>query len=313
MADSTVRELRAEIACEALSKAGFPVTPADVRIEAREERWIVHMPGERMAWFAVSDNARTRLGIERRLLLLLETRCRFAAPRVLAEDIESNFDVRLKVPGIYDPWLFYAEVRKSGDLAARLGTQIGTMLAAQHSRITAADVAGWLPTQPAWPESRHWVRERLGSVIDDAQVRADADTVMRMYEDTIVSESEKALVHTDVGFHNMGIDPQSHVVHGLFDYTEAAWADRHHDFRYLVFDFERPELLDAALSAYHARADQTIRRERVLLYNAACAVTFLAYRAGTPPEERSCGRTLSEDLRWSRYAIDRVLVDLRER
>jgi hypothetical protein len=32
-------------------------------------------------------------------------------------------------------------------------------------------------------------------------------------------------------------------VHGLFDYEGAAWADRHHDFRYLAFDLDRDELL----------------------------------------------------------------------
>jgi len=116
------------------------------------------------------------------------------------------------------------------------------------------------------------------------------------------------LVHTDVGFHNLGIDPQSYTVHGLFDYDGAAWADRHHDFRYLVFDLDRYALLEAAVSAYEPVVGHRIQRERVLLYNAACAVSFLAYRAGTQPEERSCGRTLAEDLRWSRLVIARAMI-----
>jgi hypothetical protein len=74
-----------------------------------------------------------------------------------------------------------------------------------------------------------------------------------------------------------------------------------------VFDLDRYELLEAALSAYEPVVGHRVQRERVLLYNAACAVTFLAYRADTEPQERSCGRTLAEDLRWSKHAIARAL------
>jgi hypothetical protein len=66
-------------------------------------------------------------------------------------------------------------------------------------------------------------------------------------------------------------------------------------------------LLDAALSVYEPAVGQRIHRERVLLYNAACAITFLANRVGTRPEDRSCGRTLDQDLRWSSFAIAKVL------
>jgi hypothetical protein len=34
----------------------------------------------------------------------------------------------------------------------------------------------------------------------------------------------------------------------------------------------------------------------------------VAHRAGTRPEERCCGRTLAEDLRWTRAAIGRALA-----
>ena len=65
--------------------------------------------------------------------------------------------------------------------------------------------------------------------------------------------------------------------------------------------------MDAALSVYEPFVGHTIKRGRVLLYNAACAITFLAFRVGKRPEQRSCGRTLEQDLRWSRHAIARVL------
>jgi hypothetical protein len=42
--------------------------------------------------------------------------------------------------------------------------------------------------------------------------------------------------------------------------------------------------------------------------DAACAISFLAYRAGTEPDARSCGRTLAEDLKWSKHAIAKALA-----
>jgi aminoglycoside phosphotransferase (APT) family kinase protein len=130
---------------------------------------------------------------------------------------------------------------------------------------------------------------------------------MAAYEAVPVCEADRALVHTDVGFHNLAIDPVSRVVHGLFDYDSAAWADRHHDFRYLVFDRAGDEMLNAACGTYEPLVGRAIDRPRVLLYNAACALSFLAYRDGTEPEARSCGRTLAEDLRWSTHAVGRAL------
>lgn len=53
---------------------------------------------------------------------------------------------------------------------------------------------------------------------------------------------------------------------------------------------------------------RTISLERVALYNAACAASFLTNRARTRPEERTAGRTLAEDLRWTTYAVSRALA-----
>jgi len=175
------------------------------------------------------------------------------------------------------------------------------ILAEQHAGISASDVNGWLPRQPDWPKPGEWVRERLVHVATDLQLITGADAVIAKYEGLLIPETDRALVHTDVGFHNMAIDPASLKVCGLFDYEGAAWADRHHDFRYLIFDLAklgRFEVLDAAISVYEAALNRRIERRRIFLYNAACAITFLADRAGTGPEERPCGRTLAEDLRW---------------
>ena len=49
------------------------------------------------------------------------------------------------------------------------------------------------------------------------------------------------------------LDVASFGVCGLFDYDDAAFADRHHHFRYLLFDYERVEVLDAPLGVRGCR------------------------------------------------------------
>ena len=208
--------------------------------------------------------------------------------------------------GRADPWNVYAVLQHSPEAAARIGAAVGAILAEQHSCIAAREVAGWLPLRPSWPESREWIRARLPGVIDDAELQARADDLMCVYEELAVGDDDRVLAHTDVGLHNLAIDPDSYDVRGVFDYEGAAWADRHHDFRYLVLDADRYELLDSAAAVYERAAGHSIDRERVLLYNAVCALSFLAFRAGHRADERWCGRTLHEDLRWSKLAIGRV-------
>ena len=95
-------------------------------------------------------------------------------------------------------------------------------------------------------------------------------------------------------------------VNGIFDYDGAAWADRHHDFRYLLFDVSREDMLDAALAVYEPATGRKLDRGRIRLYHAACAISYLAFRSGTRPEQKSCGRTLAEDLRWVRIALSKI-------
>lgn len=300
--------LTPDLVCEQLVAAGLKLQPVDVQLEAREDRWVVRLPEMRLAWFAASGAGRRRLMRERRVLRLLETRCTFLAPRVLFEDPSGDFDVRAMIPGISDPWRIFAELRDSTELAVRVGHGVGAILAEQHTRIDAADVSGWLPHQPSWPDSHSWIRVRLGHVVDDSKLVEDAGAIIANYEGLQISEVDRVLVHADVGFHNLVIDPSSYAVRGIFDYDAAAWADRHHDFRYLMFDQDRFDLLEAALSVYEPAVGRRISRERVLLYNAACAISFLAGRAGTRPDDRPCGRTLAEDLRWTRHVISMVLA-----
>jgi aminoglycoside phosphotransferase (APT) family kinase protein len=290
-----------------LAELGIAVEPDEVRLERRDERWLVRLPGDRIAWLAASPAGRERLHVERRVLRLLRARCTFRTPRILAERPDGSFDVRETVPGLVDPWGVFATVTHDGALAARIGAEIGAILVEQHTRITAADAGDWLAREPGWPRPSAWVRGRLPHVLDDARLAAAVDGVLVRYDAVPVADADRVLVHGDLGLHNLAFDPTTLAVRGVFDYDGASWSDRHHDFRYLVFDVDRPEMLEAALAVYEPAVGARIDRARVALYNAACAVSFLADRAGTPPDERPCGRTLAEDLRWVEQATARAL------
>jgi hypothetical protein len=291
------------IARDALASAGVLLPVAEIALDAHDNRWLARLPQQRLAWFAASDEGRAQLITERRVLALVASRCTFRTPRVLLEDPTGDFDVRSMVPGNADPFGLYAAICKDEEVAGCVGSDIGAMLAEQHTRIRPSDIESWLPNRPYWPEPRAWVCERLPSVVNDAELIAAADDILVAYESVAAAEDDRVLAHADLGVHNMSFDPVSHRVQGIFDYDGAVCADRHHDFRYLLFDNDSTALLDSAISAYEPVVGCTIQRERVYLYQAACAVTFLAFRIGKSPEDPWCGRTLAEDLKWSRHAI----------
>jgi hypothetical protein len=300
-----VANLTAEAACEALRGAGMTCSPEDTQIIVRDERWAVLLPGERIAWFPASALGNRRLAVERRVLRLLAGRCSYQVPRILFVS-DCGFDVRQMVPGLCDPWDIFRRCKADPRLAHRVGRSIGGILAEQHTKIDEADVAGWLPQQVAWPQPSHWIRERLPHVVDDHGLIRIMEQVIERYERVPVCPEDQALVHGDVGLHNLALDPRDDTVNGIFDYDSAAWADRHHDFRYLLFDVEREDMLDSALAVYESATGRHINRDRIRLYNAGCAIGFLAFRWGTAAVQRSCGRTLAEDMRWVRAALSKL-------
>jgi hypothetical protein len=298
-------DLTAATASRALCETGLSY-PADVlHIAAREERWAVSLPDGHIAWFPASETGARRLAVERRVLGLLADRCSFRVPKVLFAS-NSGFDLRMMVPGQVDPWGLYHRCLADAGLARRIGRSLGAILVEQHTRVAQADVAGWLARQASWPESAISIQERLPGVVDDRGLVRRLEEVIEMYEGTPVETDDCALVHGDFGLHNLATDPETNGINGVFDYDGAAWVDRHHDFRYLLFDIGRDDMLDAALEVYEPAIGRTLDRDRIGLYNAACAIGFLAYRAGVPPEQKSCGRTLAEDLRWVRGALARL-------
>jgi aminoglycoside phosphotransferase (APT) family kinase protein len=288
-----------------LLEAGVVVSPAEICVQARDDCTVAFLPGDRIAWFVDGERGARRLDAERRVLRLLGQRCSFRVPRVLYVAADGSYDLRAQVPGVCDPRAVYERAKVDTQVAARIGADLGRILAEQHTRVVVSDAATWLPARPHWPEPTAWVLQRIPRVTDDRDLFDDIRAMLTHHDALVVDERDRVLVHGDIGFHNVAVEPETCAMQGVFDYEHASWADRHHDFRYLLFDVGRDDLLDAALAVYEPAVGRTLSRARIALYNAASAASFLAFRDGTSPEEACCGRTLAQDLGWMRAAIDR--------
>ena len=290
----------------ALKEAGLDIDPAAIELLARDDRFAVRLPGGRMAWFPSNEQGLNRLQRERRVLELIERHCAFAAPRILRVS-EAGWDVRAMVEGELRPFEIYARVKADSGFARIVGEALGRVIVQLHSAIPADALAGdWLPARPSWPPPIAWAEQHLPQVTDDRALTGRALELLARYEAAEARVAERALVHADLGFHNAVIDPRTGALAGVFDFDGAAHADPHHDFRYLLLDIPGEALLEAAISVYEAETGRAVDRERVRLLNAACAVAFLAYRAGSAPDEAPAGRTLAEDLRWTSMALARA-------
>jgi aminoglycoside phosphotransferase (APT) family kinase protein len=196
--------------------------------------------------------------------------------------------------------------RLQGDrvLARKIGRSLGLILAEQHSRISADDTKEWLPSTLRWPEPWETIEARLPGVVHETDLLCEIKEVIdRCQTEEIMGSGECVLVHGDLGLHNIAIEPNTGTVEGVFDYDGAAWADRHYDFRYLIFDQQDEDLLNGAMEVYEDALGVKLDRSRIRLYNAACAIGFLAFRQGTHAEALSCGRTLAQDLEWVRCSL----------
>lgn len=287
----------------ALAKAGFPHDLGTLELYSREGRVAVRMSPDRMAWFPSNDEGRALLAKERRVLRLLGTYCLFSAPRVLYED-ETGWDLRALVQGSVHPRGLSERVAGDPAFAYAFGEDLGCMLAEQHTRIPPAELAGWLPTVPNWPRPDDL--PYLAEVVGDPKLLARIDQALRRRAELRRALRDPVLVHTDVGLHNMAVDPVSYRVVGLFDYEGAVFGDRHHDFAYMVFPPAKEPMLEGAIATYESATGIQIDRDRVRLLNAVSAIGFLAFRYGHLPEEAWCGRTLYQDLAWTAAALTRV-------
>ena len=282
-----------------LTRAGIEDGLNSLRLEPRDGRWLVRLPGDRLAWFPMGSEGAQRLARERRVLRLIEARCRFAVPRVLLEG-PGGWDVRTLIPSSGEPFELFRRLGADPALARRVGRRLGEMLADQHANVPATVLSGgWLPQRVAWPDPLDV--PHLALVAEDPLLLARLGEALARYG-ALPELDAPVLVHGDLGLHNIAVGADGEV-RGLFDYDGAAFGDRHEDFKYLILHPGGEAVFEAAVEAYEPLTGVRIDRDRVRVLHAAAAIGFLAFRHGHPPNEAWCGRTLAEDLAWTKAAL----------
>jgi hypothetical protein len=138
-----IANLTAEAACEALRGAGMACSPADTQIIAREERWAVSLPGERIAWFPASELGNKSLPSSVAFCLLAE-QCSYQAPQILF--VSACGLMFAKWFWRCDPWGLFHRCKADSRLAQRISRSIGIILA-ESSTQNCQSRRGWLAPQ----------------------------------------------------------------------------------------------------------------------------------------------------------------------
>jgi hypothetical protein len=90
-------------------------------------------------------------------------------------------------------------------------------------------------------------------------------------------------------------------INGIFDYGDAAWADRHHDFRYFLFGAVQDTLLEATMRLHGCdRLRTQPPAHPALQRRLRHRPPRRSRRLRDPTPSRSSGRTLAQDLVWTR-------------
>ncbi|HEY0961918.1 MAG TPA: aminoglycoside phosphotransferase family protein, partial [Pseudomonadales bacterium] len=237
-----------DTARELLRAAGVDVPRAKLAVDRREHRWMLSWGDPaHLAWLAADAEGVAQLDIENRMLVLVAKHCTFAVPRTLYFDPASGLAIRTRIAGAVDPAGLHARVRRDSTLGGRIGQWLGRALAELHA-IPTRSVSGWLPARPNWPEPLAVMRENLPLVLEArSPLLPRLNALLRHYEALIDRQHDPVPAHTDLGFHNLVVDPESGLPRGVIDFDSAAYVDRHLDFRYCVLDTPDTALLDRAL------------------------------------------------------------------
>ena len=270
-----------------------------VRAEARDERVVIEFPAH-IAWVALGTSASARLRLEDAVLRVLRGRLPVAIPMpILASE---EVCLRTKVSG-QSGLEFHQSVMKDPALGAAYAVEIGTLCAAIHSALPGSEVdalvAAGLPTTPVLDlddvlrAARAFGEPRAGralALVDSYQARS-------------VTRTDCTFLHGDLGSHNLIVDDDGRIS-GLFDFEEACFGDRHHEFRWLPSFGE--DFMARAFAAYQQEKDAIVDVDRVRRLHALIAMAQLGWGLRAPDQHHRTGRTVAETRHCAERAVDAV-------
>lgn len=270
-----------------------------VRAEVRDTRVVVEFPAH-IAWVALGASASAWLRVEDAVLRALRGRLPVAIPvPILASE---DVCLRTRVSG-RSGLEFHQSVMKDPALGAAYAVEIGTLCAAIHRALPASEVdalvAAGLPTTPVLDLDD--VLRAARTLVDPRAGRALA--LVDAHQARSVTPTDCTFLHGDLGSHNLVVDDAGRIG-GLFDFEEACFGDRHHDFRWLPSFGE--DFMARAFAAYQEQTGAIVDVDRVRHLHALVALAQLGWGLRAPDEHHRTGRTVAQTRRWAESAIDAV-------
>jgi aminoglycoside phosphotransferase (APT) family kinase protein len=252
--------------------AGLEVSPGEVRLERRDWRWVASLPDHALAFIPDSIPAAERLAREGKLLQLLASRVSFGLPRIRYAG--PNLQVRIMIPGAQvggeGRERAFADLPQGMRLAEDLGRALGELHGAL-SRMEAAEI-GLTDAHPL-PDGDA-LCARLEGKLSDPLFAAVFRGLLEVYRDTEPADTDIVPTHGDLWGGNMAIDPATGALNGLFDFDDAALADRHIDF--MFFHSFGDRFVRRALRSYTNQTGHDPSWRHTAIYHAVAAFAALA-------------------------------------
>jgi aminoglycoside phosphotransferase (APT) family kinase protein len=280
--------------CRALTQAGYVAHGVPQRPEFRSWRWLSKLPQGRIAFFVDHPEGVERMGRERALLDLIGQRVSFAVPLVEHVSPDGRLQIRRMVAGVTS---FGGRGRERALASSRAGPlfagELGRALAELHVSVSPAEAeALGVPMRDPAPRAVKDLRERLSGRLPEQAVNA----VLTAWEIDYQPEAAGVLTHGDLWAGNLAIDPDTGGLVGMFDFEDAAIADRHIDF-FALHSFG-DEFAEQVLDAYAKASGVRPSVRRAALHHLVAAFEALAGAlAEGDPDKTACR------LDWAREAL----------
>lgn len=223
MLDENAARMLVDQLAPGLSAGPFVPAPAGY------DKSVCFVGEDHMVRVARHEVGRTRMVTERRVLARLGGRLGpVRVPEVVAVTEDEYADVCRRTPGVALDWRQWAGV--TPQRKAALGEPVGAALAALHDAFDGEAVAalGLPAPRPYITGGLVALRGRTGDPARELLL----DRVLEVWDRERGSGSPDVVLHTDLGLHNLSLDPESLELRGIFDFGDAAVGDLHLDLRY---------------------------------------------------------------------------------
>lgn len=280
-----------------LAGAGYVVDSTEVRPEFRQWRWLALLAEDRVGFFAEHPEAAERLSREGALLNLIGQRVGFAVPSVEYVSPDGRLHVRRMVAGVTS---LGGNARERSFAASpagrRFAEDLGRALSELHGSATPVEAeALGVPTRGPLPGAAD-LRRCLSGRLSQPALEPALDAVLDAYAAIEEKGAGPVLTHGDPWAGNFALDPETGRLVGMFDFEDAALADRHADFRYLHSFGDG--YAERVLEAYAAASGVRPSIRRAALYHMLAAFEALSDAVATGKPDKVAYR-----LGWVRDAL----------